>query len=326
MPFLTDLDEVLRERGVKVQTHAGWKTRGYNGWGFAAVRGTLWHHTATNRAAFANNPAPTVELCKHGRSDLPGPLCQIVLDRNGVAHVIAAGWGNHAGPGAYPGIPRDQGNQYLIGVEMESSGVPPYDWTLAQLQAIPILRDALRDGYGHKLDIGHMEWSSMGKIDPAGLPGGMNWLRTAPANATIKAAASTITKDWFDMASEADLRNIVREELRNVPGQVWGYKNKDVEGNNDAYHVLRDTPRRTWAYKNEGVTKSQAYSHLVYGTTRLDRIIAQNAALEAAVSALAESKGIDPANIERAVTDAVARALSDVSITLTNATVEEEAK
>lgn len=190
MAFLTDLDVVLRERGVKVKTHAGWKTRGYAGLSFAAVRGVLWHHTATHRSRFANDDAPTLNLCMYGRSDLPGPLCQIVLGRDGTAHVIAAGWGNHAGYGSYPGIPTDQGNAYLIGVEMESSGIPPYDWTPAQLQAIPILRDALRDGYGHNLDIGHMEWSSGGKIDPAGLPGGMNWLRTAKADSKITAAAA----------------------------------------------------------------------------------------------------------------------------------------
>jgi hypothetical protein len=184
MIWLTDLADGLRARGLTVVEVEGWKTRGvtnqnppHQKLALAGVRGVLWHHTATNRGAFAHNDAPTLNLCTHGRSDLPGPLCQIVFGRTGIVYVIAAGLGNHAGAGGGFGITRDMGNWELIGIEMESSGVAPWDWTDDQLRIAPYLGAALMDMYGTTLNIGHMEYSSGGKIDPAGWPGGMDGLR-----------------------------------------------------------------------------------------------------------------------------------------------------
>lgn len=60
-------------------------------------------------------------------------------------------------------------------------------------------------------------------------------------------------KDWFDMATEAQLRQIIREELaagqKEQAREVWAYKNPRLE-RGDAYSIVRDLPRRTWAYKN----------------------------------------------------------------------------
>jgi hypothetical protein len=98
-------------------------------------------------------------------------------------YVVAAGVANHAGQGSAPNIPTDMGNHYLIGIEMESSGVQPWDWTGAQLDAMPRLGAALELHYLQYLDpelrlqLGHYEYSSAGKIDPTGLPGAMDGLR-----------------------------------------------------------------------------------------------------------------------------------------------------
>lgn len=353
MAFLTDLDEVLRSRGVKVKTHAGWKTRGYNGWSFVAVQGTLWHHTATHRSRFANDDAPTLEMCINGRPGLPGPLCQIVLGRDGTAHVIAAGWGNHAGTGSYPGIPRNEGNQRLIGVEMESSGLPPYDWTLAQIQAIPILRDALRDGYGHKLDIAHFEWSDGGKIDPAGLPGGMNWLRTAKANSKIVAAAAASkpapVKEWSDMASEAEVQSAVEKAIKKlvpniVHDETVAYKAKNDK--RDLTSHIRYPAANILSHKITAVDGKpyQWASYVRWDNHRIlealrntQTIIAQNEALTEAVKALAASKGIDVGPIVEAIEssadkatakldEALRSSMEDLEITLSVNPQEEEAK
>jgi|GEM_PF-3906109 len=53
-------------------------------------------------------------------------------------------------------------------------------------------------------------------------------------------------KDGFDMASLADLRKIIKEE---VATSSWGYKNPSLE-KDDAYALLRAT--RTYAVKNSG--------------------------------------------------------------------------
>jgi hypothetical protein len=49
---------------------------------------------------FLRSDAPTLNLCTNGRSDLPGPLCQIVFGRTGIVYVIAAGWSALACPNA----------------------------------------------------------------------------------------------------------------------------------------------------------------------------------------------------------------------------------
>ena len=143
MANLDDVAAVLRAAGVTVHETANWKTTGYAGQDLKAVVGVLWHHTATNRAQYVNNPAPTLNMCKNGRPDLPGPLCNMVFDRNGEVWMVATGVANHAGAGIAPGVPRNMGNHYLIGIEMESSGIAPWDWTEAQLRMAPIVGAAL---------------------------------------------------------------------------------------------------------------------------------------------------------------------------------------
>jgi LysM repeat protein len=76
-------------------------------------------------------------------------------------------------------------NHYLIGIEMESSGIAPWDWTAEQLYWAPRLGAALEEIYllglpaDQRLQIAHYEWSDQGKIDPAGWPGGMDGLRAS---------------------------------------------------------------------------------------------------------------------------------------------------
>jgi hypothetical protein len=45
-----------------------------------------------------------------------------------------------------------------------------------------------------------------------------------------------INKDWFDMATEAQLRKIIKEELKLA--NPWAYKNVRLE-KEDAYGILR---------------------------------------------------------------------------------------
>lgn len=190
MANLDDVVAVLRAAGVTVHETANWITTGYAGQDLAGIRGILWHHTATNRAQFYGNPAPTLNLVKNGRSDLAGPLCNMLFDRNGEIWMIATGVANHAGKGIAPGIQRDTGNHWLIGIEAESSGIAPWDWTPAQIRMAPIVGAALEVHYlknlpaDERLQLGHMEYSSEGKIDPAGWPGGMDGLR-ASINAVL---------------------------------------------------------------------------------------------------------------------------------------------
>lgn len=183
--ILGNLANELRAHGLKVVEVAGWQNRGYLGRDLIEMRGVVWHHTATNRNAFNGNNMPTLNMLTHGRSDVAGPLSQLGLGRDGTVYVCAAGLSNHAGAGFAFGIPRDMGNYYLLGVEMESSGIAPWDWTSEQLYWAPRLGAALERIYlqrlpeEQRLQIAHYEYSSQGKIDPAGWPGGMDGLRNS---------------------------------------------------------------------------------------------------------------------------------------------------
>ncbi|MFI0794822.1 hypothetical protein ACH4OY_19355 [Micromonospora rubida] len=48
---------------------------------FAPI-GVPWHHTASTSSA--TNPHPALNICINGRFDLAGPLCQALVDYNGV--------------------------------------------------------------------------------------------------------------------------------------------------------------------------------------------------------------------------------------------------
>jgi peptidoglycan hydrolase-like protein with peptidoglycan-binding domain len=125
---LTWLPDVLTAAGLKVAPVEGWKTRGRGEMG--KVQGVICHHTAGSR----NGNMPSLGLLIKGRSDLPGPLSQLGLGRDGTFYVIAAGRCNHAGKGSWQGI--TTGNSNFIGIEAENTGsMKDFPWPSVQMDA-----------------------------------------------------------------------------------------------------------------------------------------------------------------------------------------------
>ena len=188
--WLTRLEQLADPKyGLTVRFVSGWKRRGASGGAqMHSVKGVLWHHTAGARSG--NNPSRAILI--NGRPGLSGPLCHINFMRDGTVEVVGAGKANHAGKGIVRGVPRNAGNTRLIGIEMESAGTRPWDWTAAQLREMPKLGAALSDiyGLGTSEHWGHKEYSSTGKIDPAGLPGGMAGLRSRIAATRVGGGSS----------------------------------------------------------------------------------------------------------------------------------------
>ncbi len=155
------LADVLRAEGLKVIEHDGWKNRGHGD--FRDLRGVLCHHTA-------GGGTNDWRIVQDGRPDLDGPLAQLVLERDGTYRVIAAGVCWHAGRGSWPGWPKDNANWHVIGIEAVSRG-DGSDWTAAQLDAYKRGCAAILRKIGRNSDscVGHKEYSSEGKIDPAGI-------------------------------------------------------------------------------------------------------------------------------------------------------------
>jgi hypothetical protein len=158
----------FRTAGLKVKTYDGWKERGRPASsGPFAPFGLLWHHTGTPTSM--SRPAPTVATCIHGRSDLPGPLCHVVIGFDGLLHVIAAGRANHAGTNDGTGtgpIPAGDGNAQMIGFEIDYSGsqdMGPLQMDAALRASLVVVKHFKHDEAWVR---GHKETSSAGKWDP----------------------------------------------------------------------------------------------------------------------------------------------------------------
>jgi hypothetical protein len=155
----SDLATVLRNAGLTVHEQPGWQQRGRD---MAGIRGIVQHHTATSKDV---PDANVVRVLRDGRSDLPGPLSQLGLDRQGGWHVIAAGRANHAGRGSWPGL---DGNNDCLGVEAFHIGTGQETWPQAQLDSWDVGTAALCAEYNIdplQFVIAHREWTTR-KIDP----------------------------------------------------------------------------------------------------------------------------------------------------------------
>jgi N-acetyl-anhydromuramyl-L-alanine amidase AmpD len=160
---LTWLADVLRAAGCTVEEVDGWRERGRSEMG--TVKGVLLHHTA----GAASGNAPSLNLIVKGRPDLPGPLSQLVLGRDGTWYVVAAGRCNHAGAGAWQGV--TAGNSELIGVEAENMGTGHDPWPVEQMMSYAHGVAAILQHIGaHPVMAGgHKEYAlpKGRKIDPA---------------------------------------------------------------------------------------------------------------------------------------------------------------
>lgn len=162
---LTGLADKLREWGLHVVELPGWQDRGAEFPKLPSV--VVCHHTGTRRSA--SKDLPTERVLIDGRSDLPGPLCQVGLGYSGTAYVIAAGKANHAGKGHWNG--HSVGNTDSVGIEAESPG--DGTWTTAQRNAYPVVCAALHDllGTSASLTCAHRESAEPHgrKDDPVGI-------------------------------------------------------------------------------------------------------------------------------------------------------------
>lgn len=158
--LLTDLADACRKSGLPVVEVDGWKTRGHGQ--MAGVNTIVCHHTATPLSAAGDYPS--LRIVRDGRSDLPGPLSQLGLGRDGTVYVIAAGVAWHAGATFF----QRQDNWHAIGIEAEHPGIGP--WAPEQYAAYVRLVDALAEHYEVPLSNvqGHKEIAKpLGrKIDP----------------------------------------------------------------------------------------------------------------------------------------------------------------
>lgn len=151
---LTWMPQCLRDAGLKVVEDPGWQNRGHGDAG--PTQGVLCHHTAGS----LKGNTPSLRIVREGRPDLPGPLAQLLLARDGTYYVVAAGLCYHAGAGEYHGI--KSGNGHMIGIEAENTGLENDNpWPSAQMEAYVKGVAALLNhiGVSSTMAAGHLEYA-----------------------------------------------------------------------------------------------------------------------------------------------------------------------
>lgn len=158
MALHPEMADVLEAGGLPVYRMPGFASRSTRSAGFTP-RGIIGHHTATGPNWSDGHVAA---LLRDGRRDLPGPLAQFGLERDGTWVAVAAGRANHDGYG----VP--WGNS-SVGVEVYNSGRgEPYPRAQVDswLSGTAVL--LAHFGFDESRWMGHRE-SASHKIDPAGI-------------------------------------------------------------------------------------------------------------------------------------------------------------
>jgi len=163
----TWLADEFRKAGLVVVEVEGWKTRGYDFPDSPVEEGvSIFHHTASNRNS---GPAGGLRIVTYGREGLAGPIANWLTARNGIVYVVAAGVANNAGQGnaRAAGLPNTTGNSNTLANEMENDGLGEA-YSPAQRTASLIAHAVVhrKMGWSAGRGIGHLEWSTSGKIDP----------------------------------------------------------------------------------------------------------------------------------------------------------------
>ncbi len=209
--YLTALAAVLRDANLVVVEMAGWPTRGRSNNSMYAD-GRPWcvmvHHTAS-----AGDGHDDAEYCTFGHPD--APICNLVIGRDGIVYVCAAGPTNTNGKGnpmtfSKGTVPADSMNTYAVGIELSSNGVGQ-TYPQVQVDACIAACNAITAAYGmNPDDIGtHNVYAPDRKIDPA---------TAAAVLGPWRPASSTSSGTW-DLT---DIRDECRRRAGTLPPPTIG--------------------------------------------------------------------------------------------------------
>ncbi len=153
--------------------------------------GVVWHHTGCS--PFAKGDMPSLSWCRFpGEYSGDARACHIIVGRSGRMQIIAGKGAYHAGAGgpmtiSKTEIPKDEGNRYLIGIEIEASSTtkvnnrnritPKWGMNENQFDSVARYCAALFDllEWPTEAAIRHQDWAPKRKVD-VGIP--INSIRT----------------------------------------------------------------------------------------------------------------------------------------------------
>ena len=168
--YLTDLADVLRAAGCTVVEQDGWQTRARSSGGFSGDRPwcVMWHHTASSATASAESDATYMSYNADAK-----PIANLLIARDGVVWVLAAGGTNTNGSGnlqtfSRGTVPTDSMNTHAIGMEIQNTGTGQA-YTAECINAAFAASLACCAAYGLMPDdvCTHAQYAPSRKIDPA---------------------------------------------------------------------------------------------------------------------------------------------------------------
>ena len=182
--------DVLRAEGVNLVEYPGWQNRGHGD--FKDIRGVMVHHTGSDNASAAS--------IANGRPDLPGPLSQLHIARDGTVTLVAVGVAWHAGVGMYPWLPTNMGNWHMIGIECANSGTSPTaphrtNWPDAQYFALVDCCAAINRRLSQDLQPAPSGTRSMPVAHKGnGIPAPSTWTSCAPTFKPVSAPFAVLRR------------------------------------------------------------------------------------------------------------------------------------
>jgi len=148
--------DLMRRRGLKVGAFAGWASAGRSS--TMTPRALIAHHTAA--------PIDVDRILRDGRSDLPGPLCNWALHRDGSWWLVASGRANHAGVGVLPSS-ESYGVECTGPIPTGNTGVDAFPMYDAYVLGVACICEV--EGWSARVVYGHKETATPDgrKPDPA---------------------------------------------------------------------------------------------------------------------------------------------------------------
>lgn len=176
------------------------------------------HHTATH---FPNDPGdsltPALYICKVGRSDVPGPLCNGYGGYDFVFRIITMGLANHPGQGGpvtvdgvY--IPEDSARAPTFGIEWEGG----YEsWPKEHRKWMATVNLGVTR-YMHRStasQLEHKNWAPYRKVDRVDM---------TREDSIAETNAVADPQEWDEMATKEEIQAVVHEEVQPVPLITFG--------------------------------------------------------------------------------------------------------
>lgn len=206
------LPRVLRNAGIEVVLHKGWRTRGLGTYRPFDPKYVVWHHDAS---APGNSPGvPGYMIRNYGRA-----AAQVWVDRRGRWHIIASGRAPHAGATRNHVV-----NENSIGIETDHT--TGEEWP-------PALLDSLRRGtkaiFDH-LNVGanHLHFHKSicdppgRKVDPDGLNLGRERNRVANCNTNPGKGGAHKKRKRKPRKPPVSIRRARRVASRRMWARAWG--------------------------------------------------------------------------------------------------------